>query len=212
MKAVFYLLALLLAAVSLSPATALAQDSSTPQDTVLTRQNIKDNTIFWNQNRLVRHNKGELEPLDTPAKYPNGTTVSPEGKVRLPNGRTITLQLKQAVNPQGKIVLAADDLFTYTAIQEQERQVAGDTETRIVVINGQISSIKQSGKVTASNIGLQKQVELTQQLVSLLEQRSQLLEAAMAPADKEKAASQTRYLTNRIAAVERDLKQNAGNQ
>ncbi|GAA4311602.1 hypothetical protein GCM10023183_30430 [Nibribacter koreensis] len=205
MKTLFTLSLLAVLAFSGFSNGAMAQTTTSGTDSLVTRSTLKDNTIFWNQNRLVRHNQGNLEPIDATVQYPNGTSISPEGKVRLSNGRTSTLSLKQAINPQGKIVLVADDLFTYSTIQEQERQVAGDTETKIVVINGQISSIKESGKVTTTSVGLQRQVELTQQLVDLLEQRTKLLEARLAASEKEKTAAQIKGMNARIATVERDL-------
>ncbi|AMM50546.1 hypothetical protein TH61_04265 [Rufibacter sp. DG15C] len=202
----YFLLALLFACSFLGLSTTTqAQTTPSKTDSLITRATIKDNTIFWNQNRLVRHSQGNLEAIDEPVKYPNGTSISPEGKVRLANGKTYTLSMKQAINPQGNIVLVADDLFTYNAIQEQERQVAGDTETKIVVINGQISSIKESGKTNATPTGMQKKVELTRQLVDLLEQRSKLLEAKLAATEKDKTAAQVKGLNARIASVERDL-------
>ncbi|WP_066833041.1 DUF6799 domain-containing protein [Rufibacter ruber] len=206
MKAFVLPLCFLAAALCGTSTVALAQQTTASSDSLVTRANIKDNTIFWRDGKLVQNKGGKLHEVQEPIVYDNGTTVLPDGRVRTKDGKTLTLKLKHAVSPQGRVVLVADDIFTYGAIVDHERQVVGDTETRIVVIDGQVSSVSNHKEKQVYSLGQEKRIQLLEQLVQLLEQRSKLLEAALSDSDRKNMEAYYNGLNKQLSAVELQLK------
>jgi hypothetical protein len=175
------------------------------QDSLVTRSNIKDNTIFWQQGKLVQHRGGKLYAVDAPVQYSNGTTVTPDGQVRLPDGKTYTLKQKNAVSPQGRVVLVADDIFTLNTIIEQEKKVVGDTETRIVTVNGKIVSAGNNKNTITYPQGLDKRTQLLEQRVKLLEERAALLEKNLSGQERKSIEAYYNGLNKQLAAVNQKL-------
>ncbi|MBC3540455.1 DUF6799 domain-containing protein [Rufibacter sediminis] len=182
--------------------TSWAQQTS---DSLITQANIKDNTIFWQQNKLVQHRGGKLYEVQEPVQYSNGTIVSPSGQVRLPDGKTYTLKQKNAVNPQGKVVLVADDIFTHTTIVEHEKKVVGDTEVRIVTVDGQIVSAGNQKQKFTYVLPEEKRMKLLEQIVQLQEQRAALLEANLTASERKSIEAYYNGLNKQLTAVNQQL-------
>ncbi|GGK84607.1 DUF6799 domain-containing protein [Rufibacter glacialis] len=203
-RILLYSFSLLLLSVALScvPHFSLAQQTS---DSLITRATIKDNTIFWQQGKLVQHRGGKLYELQEPVQYKNGTVVSPNGQVRLPDGKNYTLKQKNAVNPQGRVVLVADDIFTHTTIIEHEKKVVGDTEIKITTINGQVVSAGNNQQQITYTTAQMKRLQLLEQIVHLLEQRNALLEANLTPAERKGIEAYYNGLNKQLASVNQQL-------
>ncbi len=153
----------------------------------------------------MQNKGGQLYEVQEPFQYANGTVVLPDGRVRTPDGKTVALKPKNAVSPQGRVVLVADDIFTYGAIVNHERQVVGDTETRIVVIDGQVTTVSNHQEKHVYSLAQEKKIQLLEQLVSLLEQRAKLLETALTAADRKTIQAYYDGLNKQLAAVEFQL-------
>ncbi|AKQ47338.1 hypothetical protein TH63_19505 [Rufibacter radiotolerans] len=175
------------------------------QDTMITRSTIKDNTIFWQQGKLVQHKGGKLYAVEAPIQYSNGTTVSPDGQVRMPDGKTYTLKQKNAVSPQGRVVLVADDIFTYNTIIEQEKKVVGDTETRITTVDGKIVSVGNNKGRTTYPLGQVKRTQLLEQRVKLLEERAALLEKNLTAQERKSIEAYYNGLNKQLTALDQKL-------
>ncbi|MFC6996188.1 DUF6799 domain-containing protein [Rufibacter roseus] len=207
MKNIYLAFCLLLTFSVCSGITASAQaQTSTSSDTVLTKTTIKDNTIFWQQDHLVQHKGGRLLKVQDPIQYENGTIVFADGRVRTPDGKTLVLEKKHAINPKGRIVLVADDLFTHDTIIKHERQTVGDTETRIVVIDGKIASVANNKEQQVYSTGLNEKAQLLEKMTELLEQRLKLLETALTPAEMRKIQGYYDGLNKQITIVEEEIK------
>ncbi|GAB2552259.1 DUF6799 domain-containing protein [Rufibacter soli] len=175
------------------------------QDSLVTRSNIKDNTIFWQQGKLVQHRGGKLYAVEAPVQYSNGTTVTPDGQVHLPDGKTYTLKQKNAVSPQGRVVLVADDIFTHNTIIEQEKKVVGDTETRIVTVNGKIVSAGNNKNTITYPQGLDKRTQLLEQRAKLLEERAALLEKNLSSQERKSIEAYYNGLNKQLTVVNQKL-------
>ncbi|WP_205503459.1 DUF6799 domain-containing protein [Rufibacter psychrotolerans] len=195
----FFLAAVLLGGL---PRAASAQVHA---DSLITRANIKDNTIFWHQGKLVQHRGGKLYEVQEPVQYGSGTIVSPSGQVRLPNGRNYVLKQKNAVSPQGHVVLVADDIFTHEAIVQHETQTVGDTETRILVVDGQVVSAGNNKQKVTYTLPQEREIQLLEQMVKLLEQRTALLEANLSPAERSSIKAYHEGLNKQLAALDQQL-------
>ncbi|RNI32627.1 hypothetical protein EFA69_04735 [Rufibacter immobilis] len=202
MKRTLLYTCILLFAATLLPDHVLAQQT---QDSVRHTANLKDNTIFWREGKLVHHKGGNVSELREPVQYSNGTVVSPNGQVRLANGKTYTLKQKNAVSPQGQIVLAADDIFTHTTIVDHEKQVVGDTETRINVIDGQIVSAGNQKQTYTYSLAQDRKIKLLEQLVKLMEQRTALLEANLTPAERRSIEAHHSGLDKQLSIINQQL-------
>lgn len=172
---------------------------------MITRSTIKDNTIFWQQGKLVQHKGGKLYAVEAPIQYSNGTTVSPDGQVRMPDGKTYTLKQKNAVSPQGRVVLVADDIFTYNTIIEQEKKVVGDTETRITTVDGKIVSVGNNKGRTTYPLGQVKRTQLLEQRVKLLEERAALLEKNLTAQERKSIEAYYNGLNKQLTALDQKL-------
>ncbi|KAA3440752.1 DUF6799 domain-containing protein [Rufibacter hautae] len=200
-RTVLYRLSFFLAFICLSE-LSLAQQTS---DSLITRSNIKDNTIFWQQGKLVQHRGGKLYEVQEPVQYSNGTVVSPSGQVSLAGGKTYTLKQKNAVNPQGKVVLVADDIFTHNTIIEHEKKVVGDTEVRILTVNGQIVSAGNQKQKFTYSLAQEKRIQLLEQLVKLQEQRNALLEANLTAQERQSIEAYYNGLNKQLTSVNQQL-------
>ncbi|WP_207436248.1 DUF6799 domain-containing protein [Sabulibacter ruber] len=200
-RTALYAVLLLVALLNL-PEAAFAQQTG---DSLVTKANIKDNTIFWQQGKLVQHKAGKLYELQEPIQYSNGTVVSPTGQVRLPDGKNYMLKQKNAVSPQGRVVLVADDIFTHDTIIEHEKQVVGDTETRIVVVDGQMVSAGNNKQKFTYSLAQEKKIQLLEQMVKLLEQRTALLEANLTPAERRSIEAYYDGLNKQLTVVNQQL-------
>lgn len=202
MRSYFLSFILLLSFLASSSLSASAQEQTTAStDSLVTRANIKDNTIFWQQEKLVQHKGGQLFEVQDAIEYPNGTVVFSDGRVRTHEGKTLTLKQKHAINPQGRVVLVADDIFTYATIIGHERQTVGDTETKIVVIDGKIASVASGDEKQVYNLGREKKIKLLEQKIKLLEQRAKLLETALTDAERQSIEAYYNGLNRQIANV-----------
>ncbi|WP_210489503.1 DUF6799 domain-containing protein [Rufibacter aurantiacus] len=181
---------------------AWAQQTS---DSLITRSNIKDNTIFWQQGKLVQHRGGKLYEVQEPVQYSNGTVVSPSGQVNLAGGKTYTLKQKNAVNPQGKVVLVADDIFTHNTIIEHEKKVVGDTEVRILTVDGQIVSAGNQKQKVTYTLAQEKRIQLLEQIVKLQEQRNALLEANLTAQERKSIEAYYNGLNKQLTSVNQQL-------
>jgi len=210
MKPRYLLLSLLmpLLVANAFPAAGQAQTKA-PANSEAGSANLKNNTIFWQQGRLVQHLNGKLLPVQAPVTYANGTVVLADGKVQTPDGNTQVLQQKEAVNPQGRVVLAADDLFAHHAILAHEREVVGDTETKIVVIDGKIASVAHGKEKQVYGIGQEEKIQLLEQMVQLLQQRSALLEDSLSKAELKSIQGHYQGLNKQLSIVENQLKTQA---
>ncbi|WP_197088601.1 DUF6799 domain-containing protein [Rufibacter radiotolerans] len=202
MKSLFLFVCLLLGTWVCLPTASWAQQG---QDTMITRSTIKDNTIFWQQGKLVQHKGGKLYAVEAPIQYSNGTTVSPDGQVRMPDGKTYTLKQKNAVSPQGRVVLVADDIFTYNTIIEQEKKVVGDTETRITTVDGKIVSVGNNKGRTTYPLGQVKRTQLLEQRVKLLEERAALLEKNLTAQERKSIEAYYNGLNKQLTALDQKL-------
>jgi hypothetical protein len=202
MKSVSLFVILLLGSLFFGPAPTWAQQG---QDSIITRSTIKDNTIFWQQGKLVQHRGGKLYAVEAPVQYPNGTTVAPDGQVRLPDGKTYTLKQKNAVSPQGRVVLVADDIFTHNTIVEHEKKVVGDTETRIVTVNGKMVSAGNNKNTITYPQGQDKRTQLLEQRVKLLEERAALLEKNLSASERNTIEAYYNGLNKQLATVNQKL-------
>lgn len=194
-----YLMALMVLGTSL---WASAQTAASGASTVT----YKDNTVFWRDSVLVHHQSGQFTPVSSAIKYPNGTTISADGTVQLANGKTQKLKLHQALSPQGKIVLAADDIFTVATIQQTEQQVVGDTETKLFMVNGQLTSVTSGAKAADHQQYTQRQIALLEKMNALLEKRATLVEASLTEEQRMQINAQRNLLDAKIAAIDRRLK------
>ncbi|RNI23409.1 DUF6799 domain-containing protein [Rufibacter latericius] len=177
---------------------SLAQQTS---DSLLTQANIKDNTIFWKQDKLVQHRGGKLYEVQEPVQYSNGTIVSPTGQVRLPDGKNYTLKQKNAVNPQGRVVLVADDIFTHHTIVEHEKKVVGDTEVRIVTVDGQMVSAGNQKRKYTYSLAQEKKIKLLEQLVKVQEQRAALLEGKLTASEQKSIEAHFNGLNKQLSTI-----------
>ncbi|ALI99290.1 DUF6799 domain-containing protein [Rufibacter tibetensis] len=189
-------------ALSCAPYLSTAQQTS---DSLITRSTIKDNTIFWQQGKLVQHKGGRLFEVQEPVQYSNGTVISPNGQVRLPNGKNYMLKQKNAISPQGNVVLVADDIFTHNTIVEHEKKVVGDTEVRIVTVDGQIVSAGNNKQQFTYPTAKEKRIQLLEQMVNLMEQRTALLEANLTPAERKSIEAYYNGLNKQLASVNQQL-------
>lgn len=202
MKSISLFVFLFLGSLLSLPSTSWAQQG---QDTMITRSNIKDNTIFWQQGKLVQHKGGKLYAVEAPIQYSNGTTVSPDGQVRTPDGKTYTLKQKNAVSPQGRVVLVADDIFTLNTIVEHEKKVVGDTDTRIVTVDGKIVSAGNNKSMMTYSLGQDKRTQLLEERVKLLEERTALLEKNLTAQERKSIEAYYNGLNKQLDAVNQKL-------
>jgi hypothetical protein len=193
---------LMIAACLGIPQAIFAQQKA---DSLITQASIKDNTIFWHQGKLVQHRAGKLYELQEPVQYSSGTVVSPSGQVRLPDGQNYTLKQKNAVNPQGRVVLVADDLFTHNTIVEHEKKVVGDTEVRIQTVDGKMVSAGNSAQKVTYALPEEKRIQLLEQIVKLQEQRTALLEANLTPAERKNIEAHYNGLNKQLNAINLQL-------
>ncbi|WP_210461970.1 DUF6799 domain-containing protein [Rufibacter roseolus] len=200
-RTVLYRLFFFLAFTGISQ-LAWAQQTS---DSLITRSNIKDNTIFWQQGKLVQHRGGKLYEVQEPVQYSNGTVVSPSGQVNLSGGKTYTLKQKNAVNPQGKVVLVADDIFTHNTIIEHEKKVVGDTEVRILTVDGQIVSAGNQKQKVTYTLAQEKRIQFLEQIVKLQEQRNALLEANLTAQERKSIEAYYNGLNKQLTSVNQQL-------
>ncbi len=185
-----------------TPQATFAQQRA---DALITQANIKDNTIFWHKGKLVQHRGGQLYELQEPVQYNSGTVVSPNGQVRLPDGKNYTLKQKNAVNPQGRVVLVADDIFTHTTIVEHEKKVVGDTEVRIQTVDGKMVSAGNSQQKVTYTLPEEKRIHLLEQIIRLQEQRTALLEANLTAHERKKIEAYYNGLNKQLTAVNQQL-------